>query len=420
MPATMATVDAILKEVYEPSIQEQLNDEVVALRRIERSSEGVDSTVGGKYVVFPIHTARNSGVGARLESEALPVAGNQNFAQARVPLRYQYGRLQLTGQTIELADSNYQAFASAMSEEVTGLKDDVAKDLNRQIYGDGSGAIGAQVVTSGTLASFVVPSVIGFQLGEKIAAGSIAAGVITVTAATVGAVIASINPTTNTITTTGGTGGTAMTGLAVFRADSATANNAQLVAGVANQKEWTGLRKIVASSGVWFNIDPAAAAPATNAGWVSRVDANGGTLRALSEGLMILNTDYVRAAGSRTSVIFCNLGVRRAYFNLLVQQRRFTNTQQFEGGFSGLAFTTDRGEIPVVVDTDCPASTMFGLNEKEMKLYRDNDWSFMSRDGSSFSRIPNVDAYESTLFQYSELGTHRRNAHFVINDLTEA
>jgi hypothetical protein len=63
---------------------------------------------------------------------------------------------------------------------------------------------------------------------------------------------------------------------------------------------------------------------------------------------------------------------------------------------------------------------MFGLNEKEMKLYRDNDWSFMSRDGSSFSRIPNVDAYESTLFQYSELGTHRRNAHFVINDLTEA
>ena len=411
MAASLATVDAILKEVYEPSIREQLNDEVTALRRIERSSEGVTSQVGGKYVVFPIHTQRNSGVGARLENENLPVAGAQGWNRAQVNLRYQYGRIQLTGQTIELADSNFQAFASALSEEVNGIKDDLAKDLNRQVYGDGTGTVAA-VTNIATLASFTVASVQGLQIGMSIQLATKSGSVMTPVAGTTGALISNINVATKTVTTTGATGATATTASQfVVRAD-ASGTSGQSATG---QKEWTGLKKIVAASGAVYNIDPA-----TVPLWASRVDANGGTNRALSEGLLILNCDYVRAAGSKTTVMFMNLGVRRAYFNLLVQQRRFTNTQQFDGGFSGLAFPTDSGEIPMVVDTDAPSNLIYGLNEKEIKVYRDQDWTFMNRDGSQWSRVPNQDAYEATLFQYSELGTHRRNAHFVIQDITEA
>lgn len=408
MPATMTTVDAILKEVYEPSIREQLNDDVVALRRIERSSEGVTSQVGGKYVVFPVHTTRNSGIGARLENENLPTAGQQGYSQARVALKYLYGRIQLTGQTIELADSNFQAFASALSEEVNGVKDDLAKDLNRQVYGNGTGTIAT--VASGTLASFVVDTVQGLEIGMAIGTGTISGSVIT--SVCYGATITNINPSTKTVTTTGGTG-TIAANHVVYRGYTATENNAQLASN--GQKEWTGLKAIVNSSGAIYNIDPSSVPL-----WASRVDSNSGTNRALSEGLLVLNADYVRAAGSTTTVMFMNLGVRRAYFNLLVQQRRYTNTQQFEGGFSGLAFTTDKGEIPMVVDVDCPANTIYGLNEKEIKVYRDQDWTFMNRDGSNWSRVSNRDAYEATLYQYSELGTHRRNAHFVVKDITEA
>lgn len=77
MPASMTTVSSLLKEVYEGSTQEQLNNDVVALRRVEKTSEGVTSTVGGKYVTFPVHTRRNTGVGARIEYETLPASGNQ-------------------------------------------------------------------------------------------------------------------------------------------------------------------------------------------------------------------------------------------------------------------------------------------------------------------------------------------------------
>jgi hypothetical protein len=77
-----------MKEVYQGRIREQLNDEIVALKRITRSGSGVTNETGGKYVTFPIHTRRNSGIGSRLESEALPTPGQQGHAEARVGLKY--------------------------------------------------------------------------------------------------------------------------------------------------------------------------------------------------------------------------------------------------------------------------------------------------------------------------------------------
>src|SRR5690606_32354099 len=124
--------------------------------------------------------------------------------------------------------------------------------------------------------------------------------------------------------------------------------------------------KIVSSSGTLYNIDP------NNVDvWRSVVDTSMSD-RALTEGRIITNVDKVRENGGKTSVIFTTLGVRRSYFGLLVQQRQFINTSRenktFEGGFSGLAFTTDQGEVPIVTDVDCPKGTMWGLSEKNLKV----------------------------------------------------
>ena len=62
---------------------------------------------------------------------------------------------------------------------------------------------------------------------------------------------------------------------------------------------------------------------------------------------------------------------------------------------------------------------MYFLNEKELTLYREDDWSWMDMDGSRWQRVIGFDAYEAILFQYSELGCHRRNSQGVIKDLTE-
>lgn len=393
MPATMTTISALTKEIYEPPLQKQLNDDVVALKRLQKTSEGVTSEVGGKYVVFPIHVSRNNGIGARLESEALPTAGQQGTAAARVQLKFLYGRLQLTGQTIELADSNVQAFTSALDLEMNGLKRDLTKDLNRQVYGDGIGGV-ARITAAVTSTTFTIAHNYWLQIG-------MAVDITDSTGVTIKASNRIVTNITATSVTVSGAAQAVVIGDLLTRTGSST-------------KEWTGLGKIVTATGTLYNVDPTVYPV-----WTAEVDSNGGTNRALSEGLMINMADRIRFRGGNTTVILQNLGVRRAYFNLLSQQRRFTGTKDFGGGFSGLAFTTDAGDIPAVVDVDAPPNTQYFINEKELKWYREKDWSFMDRDGSMWQRVVGFDAYEATLYQYSELGTHRRNSHGVIQDITE-
>lgn len=396
MPATLSTVSAILKEVYEPKIRKQLEDSTVALRRIEKSSEGVETTVGGRYATFPIKTRRNSGIGARNELELLPTPGQQGFAAARVGLKYLYGGVRLSGQTIELADKNYQAFASALEQEVQGLKDDLAKDQNRQVYGNATGVLAT--VTADAANSLTVDTTMYLQLGMMI--DIYAADLSTVRASN--RQITAINTSTGVITYDG--------------ADvsvSTVATDVVVRTGNIN-REWNGFKSIISDTGTLYNINPA-----TEPVWKAVVDHNSGVNRALSEGLMILMADNIRANGGSTTAIFSNLGVRRAYFNLLVQQRQYTNTKTFDGGFSGLTFTTDNGDIPVVVDIDAPKNTLYFVNEKELTLYRESDWSWMNRDGSMWQRVNGYDAYEATMFQYSEIGCHRRNSQGVIKDITE-
>jgi hypothetical protein len=402
MPATLTTVSSLLKEVYEEDVQEQLNNDVIALKRIERSSDGVTSEVGGKYVTFPIHTRRNSGIGARNELEALPTAGQQGFTGARIGLKYLYGLVRLSGQTMELADSNFQAFASALDAEVNGLKADLAKDLNRQVYGNGSGAISTAGTASGPALTFtpVAGKTIYAQLGEQVdLIDGTTLGNPSPTVKSSNRQITAINTSTGVITVDSNI--TVAVGDILVRTGSV-------------NREWTGLSKIVAGSGTLYNVDPT-----VEPLWVSSVDSNGGTNRALSEGLMINMVDGIRQAGGKVTVILGNLGVRRAYFNLLTQQRRYSNTKEFAGGFTGLTFTTDQGEVPMVTDVDAPRNTLFFLNEDELTWYREKDWSWMNRDGSNWQRVIGFDAYEATMYQYSELGTHRRNTHGLMSDITE-
>lgn len=406
MPTTLATIESYLKEVYQGRIREQLNDEIVALKRITRSGAGVTNEVGGKYVTFPIHTRRNSGIGSRFESEALPTPGQQGHAAARVGLKYAYGGVQLTGQAISLSDTDAKAFAKALDNEIEGLKNDLMKDMNRQIYGTGNGAIG---VATGANTGAVAPVADArlFQVGMVVDTQT--GTTIDNTGLIVSAVDLTPGANTVTFTTTPGT--------SLASADIIVRSGSGVAAG--GNKEITGLAAIIDDSGTLYNIDPS-----TEPEWKATVDGNSGVNRALSESLMIKMTDAIRTKGGSTTLILQSLGVRRAYFNLLSQLRQTVNTQEFTGGFSGLAFTTDRGEIPVVADVDAPLNKQWFINEDALTYYRDEEWHFIDRDGSMWKQVRDTngdyDAYYARMVEYHELGTDRRNSHGVIEDITEA
>lgn len=405
MAATLATITPYLKEVYEPRIREQLNNDIKTVKRVTRSSSGVSTTIGGKYVTFPVHTRRNSGVGSRLEMEPLPVPGQQGYSAARIGLKYGYGGVQLTGQAIALSDSDPQAFAKSLNEEMDRLKNDLQKDMNRQVYRDGSGVIGT-VSTAGTGVNTVtVADARAFQLNEQV-------DIVTLpsTVAVSNRTVTAINTATGVVTLSGATFASSV-GQIVTRTGSGPA--------AAGNRELTGFDAIATTTGLLYNIDPS-----TEPEWSANVMANGGSARALSEGLMIQMADQITTRGAQASVIFTSKGVRRAYFNLLSQTRQTVNTQEFKGGFTGLAFTTDDGDIPLVSDVDAPLGKLYFISEDHITYYHDEDWHWLDRDGSIWKQVRDsngdYDAWYARMCEYHELGTDRRNSHGVLADITEA
>jgi len=398
MAATLATIEPYLKEVYTGKIRRQLNEEITTIKRVTRSGSGVSRETNGKYVTFPIHTRRNSGIGSRNEMDPLPIPGQQGYAAARLALKSAYGGFQITGQAIDLADTDEKAFARSMDEEIERLKVDVKKDMNRQIYGNGSGAIG---VITGAATGNVIPVKDArlFWVGSNV-------DIVTLpsTIAISNRVITGVDVANNTVTVSGA-------------APTVSANQIITRQGSLS-KEITGFAAIVDDTSVVYNINPA-----VEPEWRSEVDANGGTPRAITEQLMVQMTDRIRTRGGSTTVIFQSLGVRRAYWNLLSQLRTIVNDQDFKGGFTGLAFTTDKGEIPVVADVDAPLGTQWYINEDALTFYRDKDWDWLDRDGSMFKQLHDAngvyDAWYAQLVERHELGTDRRNTHGVIKDITE-
>lgn len=396
MPASTVTAAAVLKEVYEGDLRKQLNSKTKLLQFIEKGPGS--NRVGAKYITFPVHVSRNSGVGARRELETLPTAGNQGTTSARITLKSHYGAIQLSGQAIELVDTDYNAFIDAVELETNYMKDDLSVDYNRQLYGTGTG----QVAVTSTVGASTTPTITSglskLQLN----------GVYDIFTA---ADLAADNDNVKATVTVTAIGATTVT---VSSSVTFASGDVFVRTGNAN-REITGLESIIASSGALHNIDPSSYDI-----WKSTVDNGSSSNRPLSEGLMVTLSDNIQiASGEAPTAIFMSLGVRRAYFNLLEQLRSVVNQTSFKGGFTGLAFSTDDGEIPVVPDKDCPANTAYFINGKHLKMYQDGDWSWMNRDGSMWYRLTDKDGYGARMFKYSELATDRRNAHGKLGYITE-
>lgn len=394
MGASMTSVANITKEVYGTRIVDQLQNEVVLTRRIEKTSKGTEEHAGGKYVTFPLKVRRNHGLGYRNELEQLQAPGQQGWASVRVPLKYGYGRVHLSGQTFDLAETNYQAFSSAMREEMDGLKTDLVKDTNRILWGNGLGTL-STVTTAGTTVNTVT---VGSARGAlNFIELDMMVDVVTpdgVTTKASNRKITGINESTGVITLDGATFSSAVGDIIVRTGDYG--------------REPQGLTSLVSASGTLFNLSPT-----SEPKWKSTEDNTGG---ALSESKMIAMCDVLRTKGGRPTVIAMDLDTRRAYFNLLTTQRRFTGTKQFDGGFTGMTFSYDE-DIPVITDVDAPAGKAWFLREPDFTVYQIRDWGWEDR-GTLWKWVTNYDAYEALMKKYWEFAVNRRNTQGVMTGIT--
>jgi hypothetical protein len=310
--------------------------------------------------------------------------------------------------------SDRGSFTRAITSETQGVTRDLRNDVNRQLFGDGSGAI-APLTTGGLSINFQITNPTNtqkrqVQVGMQVDVGTAGMAV----ASAQGRKIATYNPSTGA-----GTFDTAVTIAAnnfLFRAGSGG------VAGAAGQKEITGLAAQVSATGPLWNIDPTVVPE-----WAAYVDANSGTPRAVTEAMFMKAAQEVNVrCGEEINLWVTSAGVQRAYANLLTSLRRFNSPTELSGGFKGLDMSnTNQGNtgtntLSMFWEKDCPDGTAYGLTTRRFQWYKMSDWEFMEEDGAVLNRVPNTDAYEATLFLYAELATDGRNAHAKIADLTEA
>lgn len=391
MGLTLSAASAVLKDDYQPQVREQLNNSFMLLDQVTKN----DEDTAGNAAVLAAHVQRSSGVGARAEGATLPTAGNQLHTTERVPLKYNYGVIKITGQTIKLMSSDKYAFVRAVDNETKGIVRDLKRNVNTQCYTPATGSLGTTTASAGAT-TVLVNSKATLRRIEPNALYDIVEAASDLVVRTVRAVSVTLSTLTFTYTTVSTGTGTAASGNRIL--DNGVTPSANL--------SLTGLEDIVSSSGTLHNINPS-----TFSVWASFQSA---TNAALTDSVLEEALDEIAiAGGTDPSLIIVPHAIARSYANSLKTLKRFDDgSLDLKGGWTAVTVSTGRnGNVGLVPERDCTEGTAFILSPDNLIQFQASDWEWMDEDGAVLSRVSGTDSYEAVLFKYHELATDKRNAH---------
>jgi hypothetical protein len=409
---------SVLKVRYLGQLRKTLNHATVLLSKMEKKVQ----KVSGKNFTIALHIGRTNSAGIGLpEYGTLPVADRQEYADCIVPNKYVYSTIEVSGQSVAAARDSVGSFVEALESEVDGVQRDTKRVMNRIMHGDGTDVLG-------TLAAGIAGASTGFvDDGQGNAFNHLPNKRIQVD------IVDFTNPTN--IKATGvwaligakdavlGRHAINFYASATGAAQNVTAADNDLIVPVGNVVAGVS-QTPMGIAGIISDVDPPGGplqglSVATRPWWQAQVFGNGGTLRALdlSDLQEVIdtigtNTDY---SESDISMMMCNYPVRRAYFRLMVGERRQVNTMKLDGGWTAL----DYNGMPFVVDSQCKRNRIYFIVLDTLGLLRTSDFDWMDKDGSYLYRVSNKDAYAATLFHYGNLACYNRNGNGLLTDILE-
>ena len=350
---TLATADAILKDIYRGPVIEQLNYKTYMLDMIERDSDHIDLT--GRRAIIPVESAGNESPTSMPDSGTLATPQIDLEQDAIVAIKYHDGGLSLSDALIKQATGNNAgAFVNKLERSTKKLADSMRKNINRQVFGTGVAGTMA-VLTSSPAASttFTVDTTLYLRVGQVIDVLNISTGA----AGGAGRVISAINRTTKTVTVDVATTATTTT-FGVFK-EGAWGNELE-----------GGLRNATGTSRTMHSINSATAG---NEFWNGNRQAASSAIA--GESLFEQLADAVGANGQGEIEVFLTTrGIRRRLADTYQSTKRFNDARAVEihGGYTAIFVN----EIPVVIDDDVPKGWVFGL-QKDAFLWaqiEDPDW----------------------------------------------
>jgi hypothetical protein len=356
---TLATADALLKDVYRGPIIEQLNYKTYMLDQIQRDSDSVDFT--GRRAIFPVHSAPNFSPTSIVDGGTLPTPGTQGYLDGIVNIRYHAGGMALTDQTIKQATGNEGAFVNVLDNDAKKLAQDMKKNINRQVFGTGNGVITTLTSSPAAGTTFTVASTQYMSRRHD-----------------------DRHRHRRERHRPGG-GGHDHRDQPHDEDDHGRHErhrhdrHGRRHPPGAWGNEMDGLQNITGTGRTLHGINSATAG---NEFWNgNRVAASGATA---GEGLFEQLIDTIGSVGQgEVDVILTSRGVRRRLADTYQSTKRFTNAQavQIHGGYTAIFVN----EVPVIADDDVPKGWAFAIRKDAFKWFQlqDPDW-LKSEDGTVF------------------------------------
>jgi len=417
MAQTTSAFDAVLKEFYIGPIRSQLNAKTRLLSDFTKADiEQLEWQ--GRVAIVPLRSSRNVGTKAAAEEGLLPTAGRQGYAKLSIPMRFLYGRIELTAPVMKASRANPGSFARAMQSEQEGLVDDLARQRNRMLAGAGSGILALANGAGSGATALIVDSPGGvagatngtrfLKAGMVIAIHDFAAPATVIDALVT---ITSVDSATQ-----------------VTIPSSTWDDNAAITLGVTSggtnegsyNIEPVGILGIVDSTTYLSTIHGIDRSAAANAFFRSTIMASVGTLSpdVLQRG--IDNTEEV--SGEVIDCFYAHSSVRREVLKLMEGDRRYTQTVLMspDAGTKAGAFKADLtfNQIPIKVDKDLPYGVLLGVNRSHLFWIPEVEGEWADEDGSILLRSSTKDVYEARFRVFENYFSDKGNAHIRFDSIT--
>lgn len=403
MALILSQVTDTLQKVIAPYVRDNFPKETILLDKVRGNSE-VEFMNDNFYV--PLRTSRHGGVHNLANDGSKLVTGKASFDQASVGVKILTGTFDISKLAIDATKSRKGAVVNQLTYQAETLAKDFARNVNRQLYQDGSGVI-AEV--AGSAATAAVPVVVptssvddgraqdryGTINGDIDPTKYIAAGAVLgvgTAAAAVGTVssVAKLGSggTAGTVTFTAGIAHAANDSIYLVDGDGAGAGTAEL----------TGLGAALSSGTADY-----ASVPRSTLGWTPQFSTASEAL-SLSrlEDLYLAAAEY--AMTGDTYVWLMNRSLYKKYGDILTAMRRTVNAMDLGGGWSGLEFEVGNGRVAVVLDYDVPDGEAILVNLDTMVLAQVSEMGWLEDPkGGGLIRRDDYITYQSTMAWFVNL-----------------
>jgi hypothetical protein len=388
---TRAQWDALLQDDYVlDGIKVAVNKATPFKTKLKR----VGMTAGRRRI-YPVQVGMSQGNGARGEGEEMPDYGAEEYVDAIVQCKLNYGTFKVTGPAMEF--SNNKAWVEFSDRQLTGTKEGLTQDIGRQCWSDGSGKL---CLVAGALSAGVSTATVDSAFG--VAWGSTASR--TTTQLRKNMKFAFDTEDNNgigyTITSVSGTTFNFSPPL-----QTSVADNTAIYKKKAKNKEISGFLRFVAtasfmtsvlglSDAIYNGIDRAAFDA-----WEGNVVNASGAALSLALVRLLKDTVFKRAEDEESNLCINSTEINAAYEALLTPTQRNVPPMKLKGGYTAL----EHDGLLLTKDSKAPTGSFQVMNTNFIAWAQTSDPKWDDDGSGILHRVQGQDARDALLKWYSEL-----------------